>query len=140
MVAMKISRDEAREVQRFFFPYLQQRCLLKMREALMKRQADMEEATKELLVHRMMLSLVKDVNKKFDRKLLTIANTFTIKHTDAEAIAMYQLLMIMPISSRQPFNVMLRQKMCNFYFDQLCLDIKTDLKILSEELVVSDKY
>lgn len=138
MILLRITRDESREMQRFFFPYLQERCLMKMREAIMRRQVDLQEANKELLVHRMMHSLVADVKKKFDRKLLTIANAFTIKHSDAEAIGMYQLLMIMPISSRQPFQLMLRQRLCDFFYDQLCLDTKTDLKILSEELITHD--
>lgn len=135
MILLKITRDEAREVQRFFFPYLLERCLLKMRDAVLHRQVNMEEANSQLLVHRMMHSLITGIKKKFDRKLLTIANVFTINHTDAEAIAMYQLLMIMPLDGKQPFQCMLRQRICNFYFDELCLDLKMDAKILSDELI-----
>lgn len=115
MIKLKIHRDNAREVQQHFFPYLHELCELKMREAVNAKDGDGK------LVARMMLCLVVGLSTKFDKKLLTEYINFTVKITDAEAICFYQLLMNFPISEKWVSMIMLRQQITDFLHGQLCL-------------------
>lgn len=116
MIALPLYRDQAREVRDFFFPYLREVCELKTREANNIKDGD------GVLVGRMMLCLVISSQIKIDRKLLTTQNKFKVKLSDSEAICLYQLLMKFPIDQQLHYDWMLRQEICNFLYDQLCLE------------------
>lgn len=115
MIRLPIPRDKARELTLFFFPFLVERCLLKMRDA--DRIKDVEGK----MAARVMWCLVESAKLKFDRKLLSAANRFTIKLSDAEGIVLYQLLMAFPIQESMIFQVLLRQEIVTFLFDELKL-------------------
>lgn len=115
MIRLKIHRDNAREVQESFFPYLQELCELKMRDAAAVKDNDAK------LVARMMLCLTVELRLKFDKKLLTQMINFTLKITDSEAICFYKLLMAFPISEKWVHMIMLRQQITDFLHAELCL-------------------
>lgn len=115
MIPLRIHRDRTRELVTFFFPFLTERCLLKVREA------DQIKDVERKLAARVMWCLVQSAKLKFDRKLLTEANRFTVKLSDAEAIVLYQLLMAFPIDPKMVFQVLLRQEIVNFLFEELKL-------------------
>lgn len=115
MIGLKLYRDQAREIQQHFFPYLVMVCETKMNEADEVKDNDGK------MVARMMLCLTVELQRKFDKKLLTDHNRFTIKMTDAEAICYYQLLMNFPLDPQWVYMVVLRQKITDFLHDELCL-------------------
>lgn len=126
MIALKIFRDKAREVQLHFFPYLIMVCETRIeegaeREKLMITPETKWDAITEKLIGRMMYSLIDSLKKKFDKKLLTDQNTFTIKMMDAEAICFYQLLMNMPIDINWVYAVNLRHEITDYLSGQLCI-------------------
>lgn len=126
MIALKIVRDKAREVQRHFFPYLVMVCEMRIeegqkRESLMVTPETKWEAIAQKLSGRLMWSLIDSTKRRFDRKLLTDQNKFTIKMTDAEGICFYQLLMNMPIDPTWVYAINLRREITDYLSGQLCI-------------------
>jgi hypothetical protein len=101
MIQLRTTRDEARLVQQHFLPYL----LLHAERELHDAITDAEK-----MIYLIMDCLVKEVKKAYDKKLLTTANKFYLKFSDAQAVCFYQLLMDFPIDRSQAYMVMVRQK------------------------------
>jgi hypothetical protein len=113
MVNIRLPRDEARFIKDHFFPFIVEKCRLKIRDALIDKDNDAR------MVGRMMHDLTLSLEIKFKKKLLTQANTFTIKSTDAEAICFYQLMMNFPIAPGEVYMINLRRQVTDFLYKQL---------------------
>ena len=97
---LKIDRGQARSVQQRFFPYLVQLCDMRIRDT--KNEQD-------LLIAKLVRSVLTDVQIKFDRKLIGFAERFTFKFTDSESIVLYKLLMLLPLDAKDVWLTQLRQ-------------------------------
>lgn len=98
---LKLERDQARAIRQDFFPYLESLCEM--------HYQDTRQDTNMNLTVLVIRSLFIDLVKHFDQKLLTTANNFTFKLSDAHGITLYLLLMQLPLRLDQYWLVNLRQ-------------------------------
>lgn len=109
-ILIPLQRDQARAVQQNFCPYLERYCETKIRTAV---------SEDERLIYMIIRSLFLDVYKMICKKLLTDAKHFKFKLTEAEAIAMYKLLIALPIQADQFWYCNLRQTIIDIIHSQL---------------------
>lgn len=110
MIIVKLTRDETRCIQQYFFPYLDELCKMKERQAV--KDSDRH-------AQHMVLDLYKQAKKVIDRKLLTTADKFSIRFTDSQAIILHQLLLALPLDAKNIYLVTLRQLLCNVILKEI---------------------
>lgn len=111
MVRFKLSRDQAREIEEKFFPYMMLAEKMKLRDARMHEY--------EFFITKMKISLLHDIIITFKRKLLTDQKKFLFKFPDHHGICLYQLLIKQPVDSTRVYDVWLRQNLMNVLHKQL---------------------
>lgn len=111
MIRLRLSRDQARHIERDFFPYMLMVCKMKVREAI--------EETEDYFTYKMILSLIHDVDVAFKKKLLTSSHTFNFNFSDAHGLCLYRFMMKQPINENVVYSVILRQMICDALFQQL---------------------
>lgn len=109
-ITIPLQRDQARAVQQNFCPYLERYCEAKIKTAV---------SEDERLIYMIIRSLFLDVYKMISKKLLTDAKQFKFKLSEAEAIALYKLLIAFPIKVDQFWYVNLRQTIVDVIHGQL---------------------
>ena len=112
VIKLKTTRDDAREIEQHFFPYIIAVCKMKTRQS---------HTAQEKMNTRTVTCIAQQVKTKYEKKLNSKANSFTIRFTDAEACTFYQLLLNFPVSDRRPAMVVLRQRIVNYLFEELNL-------------------
>ena len=110
MIIVKLTRDETRCIQQYFFPFLDELCKMKERQALQDSDRHAQH---------MVLDLYKQAKKVIDRKLLTTADKFSIRFTDSQAIILHQLLLALPLDANNVYLVNLRQLLCNIIVKEI---------------------
>lgn len=110
MIILKLYRDQARQVQLHFFPYLELLCEKNIRDALNQD---------EELNARMIYSVLNETRILFEKKLFGISNKLSFKFTDAQSIVLYKLLLVVPIHADNIWLHNLRQ----FITDHLHLQL-----------------
>lgn len=111
MMQIKLTRDQARAVQRNFLNYLGQVAEMKV--------LDSAKNIDENLNCRVIRSLMRDIAKKYEKKLLTAANTLRFNFTDAEGITLYKMLMAVPVPADQFWYCNLRTHICDTLHRQI---------------------
>jgi hypothetical protein len=100
---VKLDRDQARCIQQNFFPYM---------ELLVQNRID-HSSIDQTLNCRLINSIFQEVKLVIDKKLVTTGNQFTIKFSIAQSIVFYQLLMELPINSKEIFLINFRFWICD---------------------------
>lgn len=116
MIWLKIYRDDLRELQLRFFPYMQRWCEMKEDTA----GHDMALYLSAVIIH----CHFQEVKKIVDKKLNGIANRFTLKLTRAQGSSFYQLLMNFPIEVTQYYQLKLRTDTCEVLLTQIQKPVK----------------
>lgn len=109
-VKIKLDRDQARAIQKRFFPYLVQLCNIKI---------DTSNDERERLNAMLIKSVAIEVRLKFDRRLVSFANRFNISFSDCEAIVLYHLLMSLPLDSKDVWLQQLRQSLISRLYQHI---------------------
>lgn len=116
MIRIKLTRDEARACQQYFFIYLQQVCEMKI------RHADKQD---EILYQYVICDLFNQVQLQFEKKLLTAANNLTFKLTVSQGIVLFKLLEALPLDQKDIWLIQLRQLFLNIIYPELpCIKLK----------------
>jgi hypothetical protein len=110
-MTIKLSRDQARFVQQYFFPYMER--LLETK--VLQSEKDQEEN----LLAKLMRSIFICVQLKFARKLSGFSKKFAFDLQDHEGIIIYRLLMAFPIQADQIYMQHLRQYITDTIHAQL---------------------
>jgi len=110
MIPVKLTRDEARAVQQYFFLFLDQLSSYKL------KYADTEE---ERLQQYLILDQYDQVKKLFEKKLLGTSNSLLFNFTDSQAIILHKLLLNLPIEAKDVYLVSLRILICNLIYAQI---------------------
>jgi hypothetical protein len=112
-MTLKLERDQARAVRDNFFPYLEMLCDTKYQE--LKHERDTFGSLNVLLVRSLLLEVV----KMFDRKLLTDSNRFTFKFNQAQGITIDILLLQVPLNPKDVWLCNLRQLITDTLHQQI---------------------
>lgn len=110
MITVKLTRDEARAMQQYFFHYLHDVCCMKERQA-----TDMENKMSEHLIK----DTFHQVRIIFEKKLFNKGNNIKFNFTDSQAIILYKLLLHIGIDDRNVWLQQLRQLFCNLLYEQI---------------------
>lgn len=105
---IKVTRDEARAVQQNFFPFLQQLCDMRI------RQADHDDDL--LFLARLFACIFRDIKRKFDLRLVGFSQLFKIELKEHEAIVFYKLLLSVKLDPQNVWLIHLRQKLIEELF------------------------
>jgi len=111
MMQIKLTRDEARTVRERWLNYIIQVADMKVRDT--KNNID------ENLNARVIKSVVEDLKKKYDKKLLNNGNRMYFKFNDAEGIVLYKFLMQIPVPADQYWFFLLRNKITDSLHKQI---------------------
>lgn len=111
MIMLKLSRDQARNVQLHFFPYLDLLCEKNIRDAV---------TLDDQLNVRMISSILNEARRLFEKKLFGVSNRLKFLFTDAQSIVLYKLLLNLPLHPDQIWLCNLRQLIMDTLHVQLC--------------------
>jgi hypothetical protein len=111
MVRFKLSRDQCREIEERFFPYMLMSEKMRLRDARMHEYA--------FFVSKMKLSMLNEIIITFKRKLLTTQDKFLFKFSDHTGVCFYQFLNVQPIDQTRVYDVRLRQILMEALHKQL---------------------
>ncbi len=114
---IKLTRDQTRGVQLHFFPYLVAVCEMKVEH---------NAGNEDLLNNKMLICLLHEIKRIFERKLLSLPNKFTFKFSDDQGIVFYKLLMNIPLPADRFWLVNLRDHICDTLHKQMCEPITTE--------------
>lgn len=101
MIKFKIDRDQARLIQQDFFPFMERWLATQFDNARGKK----EERWSVLIVHDLLL----EVMQQFNKRLSSAQQRFTIRFNNAQAVILYRLLIILPISAEKHYHNLVRQ-------------------------------
>lgn len=107
MIKLKLSRDETRCIEQYYFPYLDLYCETKQRDALQES---------EKLMHRVLIDLYHQVKRVIQKSLVSDKIKFTLKFTDSQAIILHKLLLTVPLQEKDFYIFHLRQKICDVIY------------------------
>lgn len=107
MITFKIERDQARTLQQYFFPYLDEYCRLKQRDSI---------AIDEQLTQFVIFDLYRQVKVIIEKKLLTVSHTLKVNLTDSQAAVFHKLLLALPLDGSNVWMVYVRQLICNIIY------------------------
>lgn len=110
LIKVTLNRDQARAVQRTFCPFLERYCESKILNAV---------SEDEQLIYKIIRCLFLDIYKKICKKLLTDQYMLGFKFSEAEAIALYKLLIAFPIKADDVWLINLRQRITDSIHNQL---------------------
>jgi hypothetical protein len=115
MITLKLTRDNARIIERDFLPYMIMLAQSKLRSA--------ESLSNQYFIRKMFLSLMLEIQLKFKKKLLESSAKIKFTFSEAHAIAFYIFLMKRPVDPDQVYVSLLRQQVCDLIYKQLLLPI-----------------
>lgn len=111
IIRLTLTRGQARSASDYFFPYLEELCALKIR--------DSASNIDENLSARIVNELLEDCMRKFAIRLLGPAQKYNFKFTLAEGIALYKLMMQLPLDTNQVWLCNIRQLITDTLHSQL---------------------
>src|SRR5438874_9104894 len=113
MIAFKLTRDDARIIDRDFLPYMVMLAQAKLRSA--------PSLSNQYFIRKMFLSLMLEIQLKFKKKLLDPSSKIKFTFSEAHGIAFYIFLMKRPVDPDQVYVSLLRQQICDLIYKQLLL-------------------
>lgn len=111
MLTLKMTRDQARMIEQNFLPFILMNCQVQIH--------DNADHLVRYLSKRVMLSLMREIDVIFKRRLLGTGNKMNIKLSDAHAIVFYVKMMEHPVEDKEVHMILLRQKICDYIYQQL---------------------
>lgn len=119
MIQIKLTRDEARAMQQYFFFYLEEVCQMKERHS-----SSLEDRMNEHII----TDTFHQVKILFEKKLFNTGNNLRFKLTDTQAIILYKLLMNFPLDQNNIWLLQTRQLFCNIIYTSLLQIFDTEKK------------
>ncbi len=116
MIRLPLQRDDARELEKKFIPYLQRLCEMKEDTS----GHDMALYLSGVIIHCHLL----EVKKILEKKLKGTAALLSLKLTRAQGSSFYQLLMNFPIESNRYYQLKLRADVCELLLTAIQKPVK----------------
>lgn len=112
MITLKLTRDEARTIDHYFFSYLD-------RLIFTFKPIGVKEKEEEILSNIFLKDIFTQIDKIIKRKLISSSAKFKIKLTNSQAVVLYRILMLLPLDPNDIYLINLRNSTINYLHKEL---------------------